>query len=173
MRGRHVPDHALDHVDFPYVFVDATYLNVRVPRPVASGQVASMAVVVATEVTADGPREILGLDVGDSEDEVFWRGFLTSLKAAGPGGVRLVISDQHAGLVGAPTLLPGRRTPTLPGPRRPQPARARRPKNQMDMVASPCSAPSSPNPTQRPWQPAGTRPGPARRPDPQDRPVHG
>ena len=60
-----------------------------------------MAVVVATGITADGAREVLGLDVGDSEDEVFWRGFLTTLKKRGLGGVRLVISDQHAGLVAA------------------------------------------------------------------------
>src|SRR4051794_37613435 len=48
-------------------------------------------------------REILGLDVGDSEDEVFWRAFLTGLKKRGLGGVKLVISDQHAGLVAAIT----------------------------------------------------------------------
>jgi putative transposase len=63
--------------------------------------VTSKAVVVATGVTAQGRREILGLDVGDSEDEVFWRGFLTGLKKRGLGGVKLVISDQHAGLVAA------------------------------------------------------------------------
>jgi len=57
--------------------------------------------VVATGIAADGSREILGLDVGNSEDEVFWRGFLTSLKQRGLGGVRLVISDQHTGLVKA------------------------------------------------------------------------
>jgi putative transposase len=44
---------------------------------------------------------VLGLDVGDSEDEVFWRGFLSALKRRGLTGVRLVISDQHAGLVAA------------------------------------------------------------------------
>src|SRR4051794_9003668 len=60
-----------------------------------------MAVVVATGVTAAGGREVLGLDVGDSEDEVFWRGFLRTLKERGLGGVRLVISDQHCGLVAA------------------------------------------------------------------------
>jgi putative transposase len=65
-----------------------------------TGQV-SMAVIVATGIAADGSREILGLDVGDSEDETFWRAFLTSLKQRGLGGVRLVISDQHAGLVKA------------------------------------------------------------------------
>jgi putative transposase len=89
----------LHHTTFPYVFLDATYLHVR--RTGASGQVTSMAVVVATGVTATGGREVLGLDVGDSEDEVFWRGFLRSLKERGLGGVRLLISDQHAGLVAA------------------------------------------------------------------------
>lgn len=86
----------LRHTDFPYVFLDATYLHVRRP-----GQVTSMAVVVATGVTATGGREVLGVDVGDSEDEVFWRGFLRTLKERGLTGVRLVISDQHAGLVAA------------------------------------------------------------------------
>jgi len=87
----------LDHIAFPYVYLDATYLHVRN----AASQVVSMAVVVASGVRADGDREILGLDVGDSEDEVFWRGFLTSLKKRGLGGVKLVVSDQHAGLVAA------------------------------------------------------------------------
>ena len=87
----------LDQVEFPYVYLDATYLHVRNQ----TSQVVSMAVVVATGVTATGEREILGLDVGDSEDEVFWRGFLTSLKQRGLAGVRLVISDQHSGLVAA------------------------------------------------------------------------
>jgi putative transposase len=90
----------LDHTEFPYVFLDATYLHVRTDTA-AGGQVTSKAVVVATGVTADGRREILGLDVGDSEDEVFWRAFLTGLKKRGLAGVRLVVSDQHAGLVAA------------------------------------------------------------------------
>jgi len=89
-------DRPLHHTGFPYVFLDATYLHVR-----RTGQVTSMAVVVATGVTANGGREILGLDVGDSEDEVFWRGFLRTLKQRGLVGVGLVISDQHAGLVAA------------------------------------------------------------------------
>jgi putative transposase len=87
----------LDHVEFPYVYLDATYLHVRND----TSQVASMAVVIATGITAVGEREVLGVDVGDSEDEVFWRSFLRSLKGRGLGGVRLVISDQHAGLVAA------------------------------------------------------------------------
>jgi putative transposase len=87
----------LDHVEFPYVYLDATYLHIRN----STGQVASMAVVIATGITATGEREVLGLDVGDSEDEAFWRGFLRSLRSRGLAGVRLVISDQHAGLVAA------------------------------------------------------------------------
>ena len=88
----------LGHTRFPYVYLDATYLHVRDTH---RGQVVSKAVVVATGVTADGGREILGIDVGDSEDETFWRRFLTGLRDRGLGGVRLVISDQHAGLVKA------------------------------------------------------------------------
>lgn len=87
----------LDHARFPYVYLDATYLHVRTE----AAMVVSKAVVIATGVTEHGRREILGLDVGDSEDEVFWRAFLTGLKKRGLGGVQLVISDQHAGLVAA------------------------------------------------------------------------
>ncbi|HEY3410433.1 MAG TPA: IS256 family transposase [Propionicimonas sp.] len=86
----------LDATSYPYVFLDATHLHVR-----GGGLVTSKAVVVATGVTAEGRREILGLDVGDSQDEVFWRKFLTHLRSRGPAGARLVISDQHAGLVAA------------------------------------------------------------------------
>jgi putative transposase len=86
---------SLGHVGFPYVYLDATYVNVR---DVDLGQVVSMAVVIATGITADGEREILGVDIGDSEDETFWTRFLRSMKDRGLGGVRLVISDAHAGL---------------------------------------------------------------------------
>jgi putative transposase len=86
----------LDHVAFPYVYLDATFLHVREHH-----QVTSKAVVIATGVSATGHREILGIDVGDSENEVFWREFLRNLRARGLEGVRLVISDQHAGLVSA------------------------------------------------------------------------
>lgn len=89
-------DRRLDHTSFPYVFLDATYLHVREHH-----HVVSKAVVIATGVTGEGNREVLGFSVGDSEDEVFWRGFITSLRKRGLSGVRLVISDQHAGLVGA------------------------------------------------------------------------
>ena len=83
----------LDHVAFPYVFCDATYVKARV-----RGRVVSRAVVVATGVRQDGNREVLGLDVGDSEDGVFWAAFLRSLRERGLSGVRLVVSDLHLGL---------------------------------------------------------------------------
>jgi putative transposase len=74
-------DRRLDHTSFPYVFVDATYVKARVNH-----QVVSRAVVIATGVTADGSREKLGVDVGDSEDELFWTAFLRSLKSVGWSG---------------------------------------------------------------------------------------
>ncbi len=86
----------LDHVEFPYLFADATYLKGRI-----RGQVVSRAVVVVTGVTANGEREVLGCAVGDSESEDFWVEFLRSLRERGLGGVRLVISDHHAGLTTA------------------------------------------------------------------------
>ena len=78
---------------YPYVWVDARYEHVR-----EGGRVVSMAVVVAYGVRADGVREVLGLDVGLSEDTVFWRTFFQSLVARGLHGVQLVISDAHPGL---------------------------------------------------------------------------
>jgi transposase-like protein len=84
---------SLAHVEFPYVFLDATYLKGRVDH-----QVVSRAVVVATGVSMDGNREVLGCAVGHSEDGAFWTEFLRSLRARGLKGVRLVISDQHLGL---------------------------------------------------------------------------
>jgi putative transposase len=84
---------SLAHTSFPYLFVDATYLKARV-----DGRVVSRAVVIATGVTADGGREVLGLDVGDSEDGAFWTAFLRSLKARGLAGMQLVVSDAHTGL---------------------------------------------------------------------------
>ena len=81
----------------PHVYLDATYLNVR--NSVA--QPASMATVVATGITSEGNREVLGCDVGDSETEGFWQQFMGSLRDRGLTGVRLVISDAHRGLAAA------------------------------------------------------------------------
>jgi putative transposase len=86
----------LDHVEFPYVFADATYLKGRV-----DGRVVSRAVVIATGVTRTGDREVLGVAVGDSEDGAFWTAFLQGLRARGLSGVKLVISDHHLGLKAA------------------------------------------------------------------------
>ena len=137
----------LDHIEFPYVYLDATYLHVRNQRRRRS---RSMAVVIATGITADGDREVLGVDVGDSEDEVFWRGFLRSLQ------------DPRAGR-GAPGHLRSARRPR----RRPAPQRSRAPPINAAASTSPatcwpwspsrirtwsprCSARSSPNPTPTP-----------------------
>ncbi len=86
-------DRTLAETTFPYVFLDATYCKARVNH-----RVVSQAVVIATGVTGDGRREVLGFDVGDSEDGAFWTAFLRSLKARGLSGVQLVISDAHTGL---------------------------------------------------------------------------
>src|SRR5690606_31954695 len=86
----------LDHQPFVYVWLDATYVHVR-----DGGQVVSKAVVIATGLRADGHREVLGVDVGDSENETFWTEFLRDLRERGLDGVKLVISDAHAGLKAA------------------------------------------------------------------------
>jgi putative transposase len=89
-------DRSLAGQPFRYVFLDATYCKARVNH-----RVVSQAVVVATGVAADGHREVLGFDVGDSEDGAFWTAFLRSLRTRGLAGVQLVISDAHAGLQAA------------------------------------------------------------------------
>ena len=79
--------------DYPYIWVDARYEHVREDH-----RVQAMAVVIAYGVRADGVREVLGLDIGLREDVVVWRDFLQGLVARGVRGVKLVISDAHAGL---------------------------------------------------------------------------
>jgi len=82
---------------YPYVWIDATYVKAR-----QDGRVSSTAVVIAVGVKGDtGEREVLGLDVGPSEDGAFWTSFLRSLVARGLSGVRLVTSDSHQGLKNA------------------------------------------------------------------------
>ena len=101
----------LDHTWFPYLFVDATYLDVRVGH-----RVVCRALVVATGVSAEGRREILGMALGDAETVDFWTSFLRSLRERGlkvpsphdPEGVVLVTSDAHAGIRAAVrAILPG------------------------------------------------------------------
>jgi putative transposase len=82
--------------EYPYVFLDAYYEQVR-----EDGQVRHLAILVAVGVNPQGKREILGVSVSLSEHEVHWRTFLESLKVRGLGGVQLITSDDHAGLQAA------------------------------------------------------------------------
>ncbi len=82
--------------DWPYLWIDATYVKVR-----QAGRIVSVAVIVAVGVNGDGRREVLGLDVGPSEAETFWTGFLRSLARRGLRGVKLVVSDAHGGIKAA------------------------------------------------------------------------
>ena len=77
----------------PSIWLDATYVRVR-----QQGRVVSMAVVIAISVRKTGEREVIGLDVGFSEDGAFWLQLLKSLVARGLKGVQLVMSDAHSGL---------------------------------------------------------------------------
>jgi len=82
--------------EWPYLWIDATYVKVR-----QAGRIVSVAVIVAVGVNADGRREVLGLDIGPSEAETFWTGFLRKLARCGLRGVRLVVSDAHEGIKAA------------------------------------------------------------------------
>ena len=82
--------------EWPYLWLDATYLKVR-----EGGRVVSVAVIVAVAVTTEGRREIVGLHIGPSEAEIFWTDFLRDLVKRGLTGVKLVISDAHEGLKAA------------------------------------------------------------------------
>jgi putative transposase len=82
--------------DWPYLWIDATYLKVR-----EAGRIVSVAVIIAVAVNTDGVREVLGMAIGPSEAEPFWTSFLRSLTRRGLRGVKLVISDAHEGLKAA------------------------------------------------------------------------
>ena len=84
--------------DWPYLWIDATYVKVR-----QNGRIVSVAVIVAVGVNSDGRREVLGMDIGPSEAEPFWVEFLRKLARRGLRGVKLVISDAHEGLKAAIT----------------------------------------------------------------------
>ena len=79
--------------EWPYLWLDATYLKVR-----DGGRIVSVAAIIAMAVDTDGRREIVGLGLGPSEAEPFWSAFLKSLVKRGLNGVKLVISDAHDGL---------------------------------------------------------------------------
>jgi putative transposase len=82
--------------DWPYLWIDATYVKTR-----QSGRIVSVAVIIAVGVNTDGTRELLGIATGPSEAEPFWTDFLRSLSRRGLRGVKLVISDSHVGLKAA------------------------------------------------------------------------
>src|SRR5579863_6444723 len=82
--------------EWPYLWLDATYLKVR-----EGGRIVSVAAIIAVAVDTEGKREIVGLHIGPSEAETFWSGFLKSLAKRGLRGVKLVISDAHEGLKAA------------------------------------------------------------------------
>src|ERR687894_2499372 len=82
--------------EWPYLWLDATYLKVR-----ESGRIVSVAAIIAVAVDTDGRREIIGLHIGPSEAEPFWTTFLRDLVRRGLRGVKLVISDAHEGLKAA------------------------------------------------------------------------
>ena len=86
----------LDGGPYPYLWLDALTQKVR-----EDGRIVNVSVVVATAVNGEGKREIIGMDVGTSEDGAFWLAFLRSLSARGLSGVELVVSDAHQGLRGA------------------------------------------------------------------------
>lgn len=82
--------------DWPYLWIDATYVKVR-----EAGRIVSVAAIIAVGVNSEGRREVLGMATGPSEAEPFWTGFLRSLMRRGLRGVKLVISDAHEGLKAA------------------------------------------------------------------------
>ncbi|XYX40467.1 IS256 family transposase [Candidatus Erwinia dacicola] len=82
--------------EWPYLWLDATYVKVR-----KNGRVVSVAVIIACAVNSDGRREIIGMGIGESEAKAFWLAFLLSLKERRLEGVKLVISDSHSGLKAA------------------------------------------------------------------------
>ena len=86
--------------DWPYVWLDATYVKVR-----RNHRVVSVAVIIAVGVNTDGRREVLGMDIGPSEAETFWTEFLRKLRRRGLRGTKLVISDAHEGIKAAVTKL--------------------------------------------------------------------
>jgi putative transposase len=88
--------------EWPYLWLDATYLKVR-----DGGRIVSAAAIIAVAVDTEGRREIVGLGLGPSEAEVFWSTFLRGLVRRGLAGVRLVVSDAHEGLKAAIAKVPG------------------------------------------------------------------
>ena len=138
--------------DWPYLWLDATYVKVR-----QTGRIVSVAVTVAVAVNDQGRREVLGVAIGASEAETFWTEFLRSLARRGLRGVQLVISDDHKGLKAAVTriLAPHGSAAACTSPATCWPMPASR--------AGASSPPSSPPPSPR-RTPTARRPSGARSP---------
>ena len=139
--------------DWPYLWLDATYVKVR-----EAGRIVSVAVTVAVAVNDQGRREVLGMAIGASEAEAFWTEFLRSLVRRGLRGVKLLISDDHKGLKAAATRIPRRHLAKMPCALRPQPAGP-----MPAATAGASSPPSSPRPSPR-RTPTARRPSGVRSP---------
>ena len=137
--------------DWPYLWLDATYVKVR-----QTGRIVSVAVTVAVAVNDQGRREVLGVAIGASEAETFWTEFLRSLARRGLRGVKLVISDDHKGLKAAVTRILGAtwqrcRVHFMPATCWPMPAA------RAGASSPPSSPPPSPRRMPRPQAPSGAR----------------
>src|SRR4029077_3792610 len=99
-REKPSPDRPIEG-DWPYLWIDATYVKVR-----QAGRIVSVAVIIAVGVNADGRREVLGMEVGSSEAEPVWTAFLRKLARRGLRGVKLVVSDAHEGIKAAVSKVP-------------------------------------------------------------------
>ena len=137
--------------DWPYLWLDATYVKVR-----QNSRVVSAAVIVAVGVNSDGRREVLGMDIGPSEAEAFWTAFLRKLRQRGLRGVKLVDLRRPRGPQGrrrqaapcAPGSAAGCTSPATPWP---MPART------AGGSSPPSSPPPSPRTTPRPPRASGAR----------------
>jgi len=91
-RLRHRPSEE----DWPYLWIDATYLKVR-----EADRIVSVAVIITVAVNTDGVREVLGMAIGPSKAELFWKQLPAFVHRRGLRGVKLVISDAHVGIKAA------------------------------------------------------------------------
>ena len=141
----------LDGGPYPYLWLDALTQKVR-----EAGRIVNVSVVVATAVNGEGKREIIGMDVGTSEDGAFWLAFLRSLSARGLSGVELVVSDAHQGLRGAiAAVFGGSQLAAVPHPLHDQPAHSG-PQAWLSPGWPPWSAPSTSNPPPMRYTPNST-----------------
>ncbi|WQP40181.1 transposase (plasmid) [Sinorhizobium medicae] len=113
-QGQGLPQSPIEG-DWPYLWIDATYLKVR-----RGGRIVSVAVIIAVGVNSNGRREVLGMEVGTSEAEPIWTEFLRKLTRRGLRGVKPVVSDAHEGLKAAVTKVLSATWQRCPGSFHPQ-----------------------------------------------------